>query len=174
MPPPVHFDPNQLDLGHVVADREAIRKVNPQRFEMEQLSAIVLLDPEQGLAAGYRDIGHDEFWVRGHMPDYPLMPGVLQCEAAAQLCSYYIVTQGMQQTEFIGLGGMENVRFRGPVRPGDRLVLVAKTLKLNRRQCLFNVQGFVEGTMVFHADILGVPLTRQAETAAAPAAQEEA
>ena len=64
--------------------------------------------------------------MRGHMPDYPLLPGVLMCEAAAQLCSYYVVTQGLLQGDFIGFGGMENVRFRGTVRPGDRLVLVGK------------------------------------------------
>jgi 3-hydroxyacyl-[acyl-carrier-protein] dehydratase len=95
------------------------------------------------------------------MPDYPLMPGVLMCEAAAQLCSYYIATQGLQQGDFIGFGGMENVRFRSPVRVGDRLVLVGKGIKLNRRQTVFGVQGFVGRTMVFHADILGVPLLRR-------------
>src|SRR5262249_14825803 len=97
----------------------------------------------------------------GHMPDYPLMPGVLMCEAAAQLCSYYIMTNGFMQGDFLGFGGMENVRFRGPVRPGDRLVLIAKGVKIHRRQAIFNVQVFVGSTMVFHADIIGVPLARQ-------------
>ena len=59
---------------------------------MEQLTAIVHVDPEKHLVAGYKDVGNDEFWVRGHMPGYPLMPGVLMCEAAAQLCSYYTAT----------------------------------------------------------------------------------
>ena len=76
----------------MLADREAIRQVNPQRFEMEQLTAIVYVDPVNHVIVGYKDVRHDEFWVRGHMPDYPLLPGVLMCEAAAQLCSYYIVT----------------------------------------------------------------------------------
>src|SRR5438874_12615378 len=95
MPPPAHFNPKQLDLSRVVADRDAIRKVNPQRFEMEQLDAIVLVDAARELIAGYKDARPDEFWVRGHMPDYPLMPGVLMLEAAAQICSYYSVTQGL-------------------------------------------------------------------------------
>src|SRR5262249_10432134 len=163
MPPELHFDPAGLDFNRVVADQEAIRRVNPQRFEMEQLTAIVYLDPTQQLIAGYRDVHPDEFWVRGHMPEYPLMPGVLMCEAAAQLCSYYIVTQGLQQGDFIGFGGMENVRFRGTVHPGDRLVLIGKALKYHRRQTIFNVQGFVGSTMVFHADIIGVPITRKGE-----------
>jgi 3-hydroxyacyl-[acyl-carrier-protein] dehydratase len=157
------MDPGQLDLSHVVADQEAIRRINPQRFEMEQLTAIVLLDPERQLVVGYKDVRPDEFWVRGHMPDYPLLPGVLICEAAAQLCSYYITTQGLVQGDFIGFGGLENARFRSPVRPGDRLILVGKGVRFHRRQTIFNVQGFVGSTMVFHADILGVPLLRKGE-----------
>lgn len=162
MPPELLFDPSQLDCNRVLAGRGEIERVNPQRFEMEQLTAIVHVDTNQHLIAGYKDVTAEEFWVRGHMPDYPLMPGVLMCEAAAQLCSYYIMTNGLMQGDFLGFGGMENVRFRGLVRLGDRLVLIAKGVKMHRRQCIFNVQGFVGSTMVFHADIIGVPLVRQA------------
>ena len=160
MPPGALFDVSRLDLGRVVADQEAIRRVNQQRFEMEQLNAIVHLDREQHVVAGYKDVGADEFWVRGHMPGYPLLPGVLMCEAGAQLCSYFCETAGLLQGDFVGFGGMENVRFRGVVRPGDRLVLVAKAQRLHRRQTIFNVQGFVGAAMVFHADIIGVPMSR--------------
>jgi 3-hydroxyacyl-[acyl-carrier-protein] dehydratase len=164
MPPELHLDPSQLDLNKVLANQEAIRKVNPQRFEMEQLTAIVHMDTKQAVIAGYKDVGSDEFWVRGHMPGYALFPGVLMCEAAAQLCSYYTMTQGLLQGDFIGFGGLENVRFRSTVRPGDRLVLIGKAVRLNRRQTVFNVQGFVGTTMVFHADVIGVPLVRREET----------
>jgi 3-hydroxyacyl-[acyl-carrier-protein] dehydratase len=163
MPPEVHFDPARLDLNHVVADLEAIRKVNPQRFEMEQLTAIVHMDTQQHLIAGYKDVRPDEFWVRGHMPGYPLLPGVLMCEAAAQICAYYTTLAGLLQGDFIAFGGMENVKFRGMVRPGDRLVLIAKGIRLHRRQTIFNVQGFVGSTMVFQADIIGVPMVRKQE-----------
>jgi len=164
MPPQLHLNPAELDLHHVVADIEAIRRVNPQRFEMEQLSAIVHLDSERQVIAGYKDVGMDEFWVRGHMPGYPLLPGVLLCEAAAQLCSYYICTQGLLQGDFLGFGGLENVRFRGSVHPGDRVILIGKLARFHRRQTVFNVQGFVGTSMVFHADIIGVPMTRKEET----------
>jgi 3-hydroxyacyl-[acyl-carrier-protein] dehydratase len=164
MPPGPHLDPATLDLNKVVADLDAIRKTNPQRFEMEQLTAIVAIDTSQHLIVGYKDVAPDEFWVRGHMPGFPLMPGVLMCEAAAQLCSYYIGTTDLMQADFIAFGGLEEVRFRGPVRCGDRLVLVGKGTKLNRRQAIFNVQGFVGSAMVFHANILGVPVTRKEGT----------
>ena len=160
MPPVLHFDPSKLDMNHVVADREAIRAVNPQRFEMEQLTAVVHVDTERELLVGYKDVRPDEFWVRGHMPGAPLLPGVLMCEAAAQLAAFYIAKySGLLRDGFIGFGGMESVRFRAPVRPGDRLVLVAKALKLHRRQCIFDVQGLVGSTMVFHGQIIGVPMT---------------
>jgi len=159
MPPEALFDVTTVDLSRVLADRAAIRAFNPQRFELEQLDAIVLIDPGSDLIVGYKDVRDDEFWVRGHFPNLPLLPGVLMCEAAAQLCSYYAIDQRvMAPGTMLGFGGMEGVRFRGPVRPGDRLVLVGKALRLNRRQSRFNVQGFVGGQMVFHADIIGVAL----------------
>jgi 3-hydroxyacyl-[acyl-carrier-protein] dehydratase len=160
MPPELNFDPARLDLTRVVADQEAIRGVLPQRHEMLQLNAVVYVDTEREIIAGYKDVGADEFWVRGHMPGAPLLPGVLMCEAAAQLASFYIVKySGLLSGSFIGFGGLENVRFRAPVRPGDRLVMVAKGLKLHRRQSIFNIQGFVGATMVFHADVIGVQMT---------------
>lgn len=161
MPPPLILDPSSLDLDRIVVDAEGIRKVNPQRFEMAQLDAIVLLDRSQDLLAGYKDVRADEFWVRGHMPGYPLLPGVLICEAAAQLSSYYIAMAGLLEGHFLGFSGMENIRFRGTVKPGDRLVLVGKGIRMNRRQPVVAVQGFVGNTLVFHGDIIGVPLQRE-------------
>src|ERR1700722_16425284 len=126
MPPVLIKDPLQVDTSQVVCDREGLREINPQRFEMEQLDAIVYVDRVQHVCIGYKDVRSDEFWVRGHMPDYPLLPGVLMCEAAAQLVSYYTVTYGLKVGDFVAFGGMEDVRFRGPVRPGDRLLLIGK------------------------------------------------
>jgi 3-hydroxyacyl-[acyl-carrier-protein] dehydratase len=161
MPSPLHLNPDTIDLSRVLIDREGIRKINQQRFEMEQLDAIVLLDKENHIVVGYKDARPDEFWVRGHMPNFPLLPGVLMCEAAAQLLSYYVVTIGLLQGDFVAFGGLENVRFRGTVRPGDRLVLVGKGVRLDRRRTQFNVQGFVGTSMVFEGDIIGVPFKRQ-------------
>ena len=158
MPPVALVDPATIDTSRVLADGEAIRQGNPQRFEMEQLTAIVFLDRDDHLIIGYKDVRADEFWVRGHMPEYPLMPGVLMCEAAAQLSSYYCHLIKLAEGSFIGFGGMENVRFRGQVRPGDRLVLVSKATRVNRRQTIFETQGFVGTNMVFQARIIGVPL----------------
>lgn len=156
MRPELILDPLQLDFSKVVATREQLRAVNPQRFEMEQLDGIVHMDRENHVIAGYKDVRDDEFWVRGHMPNFPLLPGVLICEASAQLVAFYFTTAGLLEGNFIAFGGMENVRFRGAVRPGDRLVLIGKAGKLNRRQTLFTVLGYVGDKLVFNGDIIGV------------------
>ncbi len=158
MPPVVLVDPLTIDTSRVLYDQEGIRQGNPQRFEMEQLTAIVAIDPERQLIIGYKDVEPSEFWVRGHVPGYPLMPGVMICEAAAQLSSYYCHVINLVKDGFLGFGGMEDVRFRGPVRPGDRLVLVSKATKVHRRQTVFETQGFVDNNMVYHGRIIGVPL----------------
>jgi 3-hydroxyacyl-[acyl-carrier-protein] dehydratase len=153
------IDFSEYDLNHVVADIEAIRRVNPQRYEMEQLTAIVYDNVERGICVGYKDVTNNEFWVRGHMPDMPLMPGVVMCEAAAQMCSYHAQRHNLLGTDMIGLGGMDNVRFRGTVVPGDRLVVVAQKLQTRigamircRFQCLVNEQIVCEG------GIRGIPI----------------
>jgi 3-hydroxyacyl-[acyl-carrier-protein] dehydratase len=172
MPPPLLFDPSQLDFGKVVCDLDRIRACNSQRFEMEQLTAVVHVDRAQDLIAGYKDVGPDEFWIRGHMPGYPLMPGVLMIEAAAQLCSFYVCEYNIvPKGDFIGFSGLENVRFRGQVKPGDRLVLICKGLKFHRRAVIFACQAFIGSTMVFHGEVHGVPMTQGLK---APQATQEA
>jgi 3-hydroxyacyl-[acyl-carrier-protein] dehydratase len=161
MPPPLHLDPNELDLNAIIATREQIRQVNLHRDVMEQLDAICLLDPVRQLIAGYRDVRSDEFWVSGHFPGYPVFPGILMCEAGAQLVCYYTITQRILPDSWVGFAGMDEVRFRSPVRPGDRLVLIGKAKRLRRLQSIFNVQGLVGSELVFHGDIIGVPLPHE-------------
>ena len=163
MPPEALFDIKKVDCSRVVVDLDGIRRINPQRYEFEQLTAIVALMPEHHLIIGYRDVRHDEFWVRGHMPGFPLMPGVLICEVAAQLAGYYTKSQHLMGGDFIAFGGMDHVRFRGPVRPGDRLIMMSQATKVNRRQVVSDVQGFVGESMVFQGSIIGMPFVPQGD-----------
>lgn len=152
-------DVTQFDLSRPIAGIEDIRAVNPHRFEFEMLSAIVLLDPARKLIVGYKDLTANEFWARGHMPGYPLMPGVLMSEAAAQLCGYYTVTQKVSDPGVLmGLGGIEDSKFLRPVRPGDRLVMVGTGLKVHRRMTKFRVVGYVNAVKVFETTVIGVPI----------------
>lgn len=148
-----------LDLDNVVADQEAIRHYNPQRFEMEQINAVVLEDTENAVCVGYKDVRDDEFWVAGHMPGMPLMPGVLICEAAAQLASYFTLKYDLLGAELVGLGGIEDVRVRGRVVPGDRLVIVLQQMRVRRGAMIVcRFEGFVDGSLVVEGKIIGVRL----------------
>lgn len=153
------LDFSAYDLDHVVADIEEIHRYNPQRYEMEQLTAIVYDDVATGICVGYKDLTEREFWVRGHMPGMPLMPGVVMCEAAAQLCSYHAQRHNLLGAEMLGFGGMDEVRFRGTVVPGDRLVIAAQKLQLRvgaMIRCRF--QCFVREQLVCEGEIRGIPI----------------
>ena len=68
---PLILDFSEYDVNNVIGDIEAIRRCNPQRFEMEQLTAICYENQERGICVGYKDLKEDEFWARGHMPGMP-------------------------------------------------------------------------------------------------------
>lgn len=158
MPGPLLVDPTTLDLDRVIHGREAIDARIPQRHEMSFLDAIHHLDREAGLAVGSRLIREDEFWVRGHIPGRPLLPGVLSLEALAQLCSFYFKCVYAEDPRFFGFGGIDGVKFRGTVVPGDRLILAAKVTDIRPRRAVFACQGLVGGRMVVEAIITGMPV----------------
>ena len=64
---------SKYDVDNVIADIDAIRKYNPQRYEIEQLTAVVFEDLDAKSIVGYADTSMDDFWVRGHMPGLPLI-----------------------------------------------------------------------------------------------------
>ncbi|NLY02636.1 MAG: beta-hydroxyacyl-ACP dehydratase [Rhodopirellula sp.] len=153
------LDPSQYDVNTVVADIEEIRRYNPQRHEMEQLTAICHEDRQRNICVGYKDLGPDEFWVRGHMPGVPIMPGVVMCEAAAQLASYCARKFKLMDAEMIGFGGLKDVRFRGIVRPGERFVIAVNLLRARRAMLIAQFQCFVRGEMVCDGIVLGIPFS---------------
>jgi 3-hydroxyacyl-[acyl-carrier-protein] dehydratase len=154
---PLILDFSEYDLMKVVADIEEIRRYNPQRYEMEHLTAICYEDEQSHTCVGYKDLGPNEFWARGHMPGMPLMPGVIMCEAAAQVASYYCQKHRLMDG-LIGFGGLEEVRFRGVVRPGDRFVIVCKLLKLRRTIMTCQFQCFVKENLVCEGILKGIAL----------------
>ena len=152
-------DLTKVDFDNVVADIETIRKYNPQRFQMEHLTAIVYEDTELNVCVGYKDITDKEFWVEGHMPGMPLMPGVIMLEAAAQLCSYYAQKYDLLGADVIGFGGLEDVRFRDPVFPGDRLILMCQHVRARRNRLIISrFQGMVRDSIVVEGTLKGIAI----------------
>jgi 3-hydroxyacyl-[acyl-carrier-protein] dehydratase len=157
MPPPAILDPAKLDFSTLLADRAAIERVNPHRYEFALLDGVVYIDQAQGVYAGYHDVRADAFWVRGHVPGRPLLPGVLMIEAAAQLASF-LYHQVFPEMGFLGFAGVDDVKFRGVVAPPCRLILVGRGLQIKPRRLICASQAFVGSTMVFEGTITGMPV----------------
>ena len=152
-------DPTLYDLSKPLAGINEIRHYNKQRFEMEQLTAIVYENVEAASCVGYKDIADKEFWVPGHMPGFALMPGVIMCEVAAQLASYFSTKHRMMaESTTMGFAGLDQVRFRGMVRPGDRLVMQAKLVTVRKILISAKFVGLVGDELVCEGVIKGVPL----------------
>ena len=161
MHPKALYDLSKFDPSDVVADTEAIRALNPQRHEMEQLSHICHFDLEAGEAAGVLNIPEKPWWARGHVPGRPLMPGVLMLEAAAQLsswCVHQVYDASDYKGRIFGFAGLENVKFRNVIFPPNRVIVVGKRVQVRPRRAIFDTQGFVNGfeTLVWEARIKGM------------------
>ena len=153
------FDPFSLDYDNPLADIHEIRELNPQRNEMEHLTAILAEDVEGRRCAGYKDVSQNEFWVNGHMPGMPLMPAVIQLEAVAQLASFFTQRNDLLGAEMVGFGGVDEARFRDVVVPGDRLLLMIELKKARRnRMIVAKFQGVVNGKLVVDGVIRGIPI----------------
>jgi len=157
MPPPLLFDLSGIDLNRLVADKDEIRKINPQRHEFEQLDGVVYMDLQQRIILGLRDIRADEWWTRGHLPGRPLFPGVLMIEVAAQLAGFF-TRKLLGDPRFIGFGGVDNVKFREVVVPPARMYILAKAVDMRPRRTVCDVQEVVNDRLVFEGRVTGMPV----------------
>lgn len=154
------IDLASLDLDQLIAGPAELDAHLQQTDRFRMLDGIVYEDLEEGIVVGIKNIRSDDWWAKDHVPGRPMFPGVLQIECAAQLCTYdyaaHRMPEGGDKEQFIGFGGVEKVRFRRIVQPDCQLVMVTNLTKASRRMFRYNVQGFVEGEMVFEGDIIGV------------------
>lgn len=157
MAPTLLFDLDHVDMDQVALDAEQIEQLNPHRGAMRMLDSIIWIEDATLRAVAYRDIRDDEFWVAGHIPGRPIFPGVLMIEAGAQLASLVTMRQ-FTDVEFLGFIGCDQVKFRGQVVPGDRLIMIGEGIQLKRRRSICAVQGLVNGNLVFEGRITGMPI----------------
>jgi 3-hydroxyacyl-[acyl-carrier-protein] dehydratase len=155
MPPQLIYDISAIDLDRTLHGPDFIRTINPQRGDMEHLNGVVHLGPDRVL--GYKDVRDDEFWVPGHIPGRPLLPGVIIIEAAAQAASFFTRVQ-LGWDGFIGFGGVTDVKFRQPVSPGVRLYLLLLMIWNRHKRVCCKAQGLVNGNVVFEGEIIGVAM----------------
>lgn len=158
MPPPPILDPAAYDQDVVVADLEQIQAANAQRHEFQLLDRVIYFNVEDRDFVGYHDVKEGAWWGRGHVPGRPLFPGVLQIEAAAQLCSYVWHAALDTGDRFLGFAAVDDVKYRGAVEPGSRFLIVGHCDKLTLRRTVARTQGFVDGKMVFEGKITGMPV----------------
>lgn len=155
MPPQFIFDLSTVNLDAILHGPEEIDAVNPQRGLMKHIDAISYICAERGELAGYKDVRDDEFWVPGHIPGRPLLPGVIMIEAAAQLAAFY-TAKIVGWTGFIGFGGVEDCKFRRQVTPGNRLYLIGKEVWRRHGRVACNLQALCEGQLAMECRIIGV------------------
>ena len=165
MPAQALLDLDSIDRNRVLHDQEHLYSFLPQRGGFCLIDAVVLMDMEENLVVGYKDVRDDEWWCPDHIPGNPIFPGALMVEASAQLGTfhfYHVIPE--QRGAFIGFTGIDKTRFRSSVSPGCRLYFVAKVHRMRSNLFTYVVQGFVERdgqldtNMVFQTEVTGMVL----------------
>ena len=96
-------------------NREEILTILPHRDNMLLLDDV---ERKDGIAVGHYTVRGDEFFLKGHFPDHPIVPGVILCEILAQ-SACVLMQDAMSEGTLPVYTGLNHVKFRSPVKPGD-------------------------------------------------------
>ena len=135
-------------------DAKEILKFLPHRYPFLLVDRILEIDGDKKIV-GIKNVSFNENFFQGHFPNKPMMPGVLICEAMAQVGAIFAhnARGGMEENKVFVLTGLDKVKFKKPVEPGDQLRIEITCVK--RRGPFWKLQGMasVDGKLAAQAEI---------------------
>ena len=142
-----------MENSEVVFDISAIEKILPHRYPFLLVDKIV--EFTENKIVGIKNVTINEPFFQGHFPGNPIMPGVLQLEAMAQVGGIMLLnTIDNPQDVWVYIAAINDAKFKKPVVPGDVIRFELEMLDLRRNICRMQGKGFVEGKLVSSATML--------------------
>lgn len=133
---------------------EQIQEILPHRYPFLLVDKIIELEPGKR-AVGIKNVTMNEYYFQGHFPGKPVMPGVLQVEALAQTGAIAVLTLDEYKGKIVYFGGIDNLRFKQKVIPGDVLKLEVELIErrgpIGKAKAIATVDGkvAVRGEIMF-------------------------
>ena len=145
----------------VIYDSVAIQEILPHRYPFLLVDKIVELEPRVRIV-GIKQVTANEQFFQGHFPGAPVMPGVLQIEALAQVGAILALRELEDRDAKIPFfSGIESARFRKPVVPGDTLELEVIALRIGSKVQKMKGIARVDGQITAETEIMSVIADRQ-------------
>jgi len=137
-----------------ILDSRAIQEILPHRYPFLLVDKIIELEPRQRIV-GVKQVTINEYFFQGHFPDAPVMPGVLQIEALAQVGAILALREFADRHSKIPFfSGIEQARFRRPVVPGDTLMLEVTAIRIGSKVQKMRGEAKVDGQITAEAEIM--------------------
>jgi len=147
-----------------VFDVRAIQKVLPHRYPFLLVDRLIELVDDRR-AVGIKNVSINEEFFQGHWPDQPIMPGVLQIEALAQVGGLIFAKRCLENNKLAVLLGVDKAKFRRTVVPGDQLILEVEATRTRSRTALVHGRAMVGPDVACEADISYMLVEKPADTA---------